>query len=723
MPLVGRYSINKFVEPVFGLNSNLVCISLFQSPPPVLSRKGTRSRPNKKIPRFYHSGFDNSTPKIQEPQETTIVREPHTSEAESASQTDSHLDHSDSHLDQSGSMEQADPLLQPEDIKAEPLDVDDSTIEIEDSVVNFSEPDTSMNEEDNLDETFDPIITFEEKSDLGKQLETEPFKKIMVTRQEVLLDVEKVVKIVDVDQIKGSGDILEEDPLNLNEDNSIKITNVESINENKETTPGDSEESKEVEIHTMGFQITSVVSEMEDQKVEDKSPVAVCQIAEVFTETSDEATLKEDLKNMNEEVVPEQSTEETEIEEETLKNEDKSQTSESLSSSMDQVDVDSLENAKDNIENTADGSENNTTAKEGETASAQKDLSDSVQIDEDLNETVEELGETKPVDKLDNKTSEESGKTVDNIDKTEDDADETTDTEISKDKCATTERTEEEMTEKKGEDTDEIVEDTTEKSVDEFETVDVAAINERSEAEESDTLHQEFISQDSSENHNLKTTNQLPIDLNISNSSANNEILEDESFNPDQSLEPKPDIRTSAIARGGCLDEPFDGDIIANDLSNNEDVDLPNDESRTKDPVLANASPYRSPVVISTENEELPMEVCEESFAQEAPSFDQTANSFELVSDVAQNDSSTFGAPGFHIAQVISEQIALNEECRLTSQPMDSGDTCFDGAVTSNNELEMIVNDLTKIVGESHSLESTIENEDIADSLENLLEK
>ncbi|ENN75113.1 hypothetical protein YQE_08426, partial [Dendroctonus ponderosae] len=78
-----------------------------ESPPPDLqSLKGTRSRPQAKVPKFFHSHFDDS---LKDPAEATIVREPHT--------------------------DQNDPLIgvEVQEIKAEPLDVDDNALELEES--------------------------------------------------------------------------------------------------------------------------------------------------------------------------------------------------------------------------------------------------------------------------------------------------------------------------------------------------------------------------------------------------------------------------------------------------------------------------------------------------------------------------------------------------------------------------------------------------------------
>lgn len=820
---------------------------LFQSPPPVLSRKGTRSRPNKKIPRFYHSGFDNSTPKIQEPQESTIVREPHTSHAESqvpsnGVPTELHSDSTEANLDQADShMDQADPLFQLEDIKAEPYDLEDSTIEIEDSVVNFSEPDVSMTEEELLEETFEPVINFEEKSISKKQSEAKPFKKIRVTRQQVLLDVQKanIVKIVDVDKIKVSADILEEDPLNLssNLDSNIKIMNVESVSDSKDNTlrsevgfklcdldrhPG---ETKEIEENALGFQIASVISEIEEQKGENQPEegiltTPVCQIVEVFSETEDETTRKkvndrveEGVKDArekltsdepNSEAILESSTEKTEdiigkdscsvendsdskikLNETNLRNEDVQEafkgfdvpnTPEDLTDSpKEEEDVENLTifetvtNADVVLPNTSDAvrAVDNLKHFEDDLRESSEDLVgnakglavtkiESFEAAENLNETtgdretytfqlagtseqmdktVNKLEKTLDLEKIINvpiadklsKITDVRKPTVDGPGKAAEDLIETSEhlsksvedlSKIVDDSCETAEY----LIKTATGDLDESANDPLET------TADVGNSSENPEptnylgsyTDESQNDQKILCSvpvQDTSTG--VIFSPELIIKGKIDKIESANETLESNT-----SFVLKSDISVNSIEPNSCIEEPFHQAIVTNELSNNQDIDM-TDESRTKDPVLANAVPYMNEDLpaASTTNEDLPMEIGEEPFSQEAPSFDQTPNSFELVSEVAHNDSSAYSAPGFHIAQVISEQIALNEECRLTNQPMDTSDTSFEGSVTSSNELEMIVNDLTKIVGESQRLESNMEHEDIAETLENLLEK
>lgn len=78
--------------------------------PVFLVRKGTRSRPNVKIPKVFDSHYEE---RLKEATVATIVREPHT--------------------------DQNDPLIgvEVEEIKAEPVDVDESAIEVEENMVNY----------------------------------------------------------------------------------------------------------------------------------------------------------------------------------------------------------------------------------------------------------------------------------------------------------------------------------------------------------------------------------------------------------------------------------------------------------------------------------------------------------------------------------------------------------------------------------------------------------
>lgn len=78
--------------------------------PVFLVRKGTRSRPNVKIPKVFDSHYEE---RLKEATVATIVREPHT--------------------------DQNDPLIgvDVEEIKAEPVDVEESAIEVEENMVNY----------------------------------------------------------------------------------------------------------------------------------------------------------------------------------------------------------------------------------------------------------------------------------------------------------------------------------------------------------------------------------------------------------------------------------------------------------------------------------------------------------------------------------------------------------------------------------------------------------
>ncbi|KAL1501573.1 hypothetical protein ABEB36_006872 [Hypothenemus hampei] len=87
------------------------------SSPVFQSRKGTRSRPNVKVPKY----FDTENERSKESSEATIVREPHT--------------------------DQGDPLVPMVEIKTEPVDLDEGAIEIEDNLVNYNAQDQTHDEE------------------------------------------------------------------------------------------------------------------------------------------------------------------------------------------------------------------------------------------------------------------------------------------------------------------------------------------------------------------------------------------------------------------------------------------------------------------------------------------------------------------------------------------------------------------------------------------------
>lgn len=201
-----------------------------QSPPPLfLSRKGTRSRPNVKIPKYYHTHYERIS-------ESTIVREPHT--------------------------EQPDPLFQLDEIKSEPLDLDDDVIEIEDNVIGFTNvPEIPPHDEEIFGNYDSPLVNLNDKAD--KEKEHTPFKKINLVAQPIIMDVHSIaekspstLQVIDLSHLKEkaekSDDPLEaitdtegnkttEDPFNfINEStekgtNSITITNVQSMAGMEET--------------------------------------------------------------------------------------------------------------------------------------------------------------------------------------------------------------------------------------------------------------------------------------------------------------------------------------------------------------------------------------------------------------------------------------------------------------------------------------------------------
>nr|CAH7741068.1 unnamed protein product [Callosobruchus chinensis] len=206
------------------------------SPPPVLSRKGTRSRPNRKVAKFYHSPYERDAKGLMPLTEssTIVVREPHTGQQPEQ--------HRETHQDQpmESQMDQADPLMQMEIIKDEPVDMEENAIDIVENVVSYG---MQMHEEEILG-NYD------------------------------INSMSKSMKIVNVADIKGNKVV---DPLTFNlETSNISITNIHSLMEKDDssanqlgfkissvvsTSEAGKEKSTEQNCKEMGFQIGSVVSD------------------------------------------------------------------------------------------------------------------------------------------------------------------------------------------------------------------------------------------------------------------------------------------------------------------------------------------------------------------------------------------------------------------------------------------------------------------------------
>ncbi|XP_060534257.1 uncharacterized protein LOC132706761 isoform X2 [Cylas formicarius] len=221
-----------------------------ESPPLMFqSRKGTRSRPNVKVPKFFHSHYE---PQAKETGDAPIVREPHTV--------------------------QNDPLIQVEDIKAEPLDVEDTIIDVSDNMVSFDDQEMTSHEEEIIGNYDSPIVNMK-----GCDTPT-PFAKIKLLPQPVIMDVHTVtenvqeklllacnkdsVKLVDISKL-GTINTRHEDPL---DGSNILISNVQSVVEDiaeVETSEPLKISSNELVHNTesnaksngLSFRIESVVSE------------------------------------------------------------------------------------------------------------------------------------------------------------------------------------------------------------------------------------------------------------------------------------------------------------------------------------------------------------------------------------------------------------------------------------------------------------------------------
>lgn len=206
-----------------------------ESPSPTFqSRKGTRSRPNVKIPKFFHTTFEDS-PSKEHPIETTIVRVPHT--------------------------DQNDPLIGAEinSIKAEPVDVEENTIEVEENMVNFIAQEITSQEGEEIIGSYDsPIVNIQRE---GKRNTPNIFKKILVTDPVImavhtvteshhqstvgLLNInEENVQLVDIAKISAqqTESVNSADNLEVMQDKTslIKITNVQSIADNVKNEAMDS---------------------------------------------------------------------------------------------------------------------------------------------------------------------------------------------------------------------------------------------------------------------------------------------------------------------------------------------------------------------------------------------------------------------------------------------------------------------------------------------------
>ncbi|XP_072392700.1 uncharacterized protein [Diabrotica undecimpunctata] len=224
-----------------------------ESPPPSSSRKGRR----RKVPKYSHpnplANFDQST----------IVREPHTDQAES--------------------------FLQMQAIKSEPLYED--SIEIEDNLVGFSE--TSVSVEEKLIGSFGRRTTRRSK-------------------QHIIMDVNKIaskkeeptLKIVNVAELQTATDPLE-DPLGLNQSSSDSTAIVENADNDLgfriSQVITEKEDSRSSDVcREMGFQISSIVSEHDkDNKMDDEVTTKIeapDEEEEVFNDFEDSTSQPEDQK-------------------------------------------------------------------------------------------------------------------------------------------------------------------------------------------------------------------------------------------------------------------------------------------------------------------------------------------------------------------------------------------------------------------------------------------
>lgn len=138
----------------------------FQTPQVFQSRKGTRSRPNVKVPKFYHSSYSSSS------------KSPDNSPS---------IDHKN------------ESFMDPSDIKSEPYDPEDDAIDVEDNAVSFTDEEMGDDEDIYLP---NPIVTYREP-----EVRAKSFKKISLVAQPIIMSEKSNLEIIDMS--KNGGKVFE----------------------------------------------------------------------------------------------------------------------------------------------------------------------------------------------------------------------------------------------------------------------------------------------------------------------------------------------------------------------------------------------------------------------------------------------------------------------------------------------------------------------------------
>ncbi|XP_019875972.2 uncharacterized protein LOC109603910 isoform X1 [Aethina tumida] len=180
------------------------------SPPPVFhSRKGTRSRPNIKVPKFYHpGGYETSNKEPTETDGLIIERQPHTNVP-------------------------SDPLLEISEIKHEPIDIEETdVIEIEDNNVTYDEDEEG---ESIIGDYDSPILNIAKRKS-EEPTEIQQYSNLKDLELPLIMNEENAAKHDEEPEKPPEVDPLEEPEAGPEvgslDVSGITITNVQSLQDN-----------------------------------------------------------------------------------------------------------------------------------------------------------------------------------------------------------------------------------------------------------------------------------------------------------------------------------------------------------------------------------------------------------------------------------------------------------------------------------------------------------
>ncbi|CAH0548584.1 unnamed protein product [Brassicogethes aeneus] len=184
-----------------------------ESPPPVFqTRKGTRSRPNVKVPKYY-DGLEEED--LNKNDASVIERQPH--------------------------INVEDPFLGIVDIKTEPMDFDNDVIEIQDNNVGFSENE----EEEAIIGNYDsPILNIAKK--IARSQNEDPLSCVEESENEIGLTITNVQSINEnsiEETIKKTTENVEDSTKTTTEE-TTKITTEETTENPEEVKKANSKETK-----------------------------------------------------------------------------------------------------------------------------------------------------------------------------------------------------------------------------------------------------------------------------------------------------------------------------------------------------------------------------------------------------------------------------------------------------------------------------------------------